>query len=78
MKDLYKSTFNRNTSLLNKGFDYKGKILSKTLSRRMFENPNIANFLSFVENIVTHNVESIKNIKKLFAYSISKHNNNLS
>jgi len=78
MKDLYKSTFNRNISLLNKGFDYKGKILSKTLSRRMFENQNIANFLSFVENIVTHNVESIKNIKKLFAYSISKHNNNLS
>jgi len=77
MKDLYRTKNTRLEQTKNQGFDYRGKILSKVLSSHLFENPTNAEFLSYLEQSVTQNVEDIKMIKKIFCFSIHKKSNNI-
>lgn len=76
-KDLYRSTNTRLEKTKNKGYSYQGKILSKVLSSHLFENSQNATFLSYLENIVTQNVEDIKMIKKIFCFSLHKKSNDI-
>jgi hypothetical protein len=56
------------------GFDYKGKILDKTLSKVLFKDPVKASILSYFEKGFFALVETTKQIKNYFNYTVPKNN----
>ena len=56
------------------GFDYKDKILNKTLSKVLFKDPVKSNILSYFEKGFFALVESTKQIKNYFNYTVPKNN----
>jgi hypothetical protein len=56
------------------GFDYKGKILNKTLSKILFKDPTKAKILSYFEKGFFALVETTKQIKNYFNYTVPKNN----
>ena len=56
------------------GFDYKGKILNNTLSKILFKDPTKANILSYFEKGFFALVETTKQIKNYFNYTVPKNN----
>jgi hypothetical protein len=56
------------------GFDYKGKILNKTLSNVLFKDPTKASILSYFEKGFFALVETTKQIKNYFNYTVPKNN----
>jgi hypothetical protein len=56
------------------GFDYKDKILKKTLSKVIFKDPVKSNILSYFERGFFALVETTKQIKNYFNYTVPKNN----
>jgi hypothetical protein len=56
------------------GFDYKDKILTKTLSKVLFKDPVKSSILSYFEKGFFALVESTKQIKNHFNYTVPKNN----
>lgn len=56
------------------GFDYKDKILKKTLSKVLFKDPVKASILSYFEKGFFALVETTKQIKNYFNYTVPKNN----
>lgn len=56
------------------GFDYKDKILKKTLSKVLFKDPVKSNILSYFEKGFFALVETTKQIKNYFNYTVPKNN----
>lgn len=56
------------------GFDYKGKILNKTLSKVLFKDPVKSGILSYFEKGFFALVETTKQIKNYFNYTVPKNN----
>ena len=56
------------------GFDYKDKILKKTLSKVLFRDPVKSNILSYFEKGFFALVETTKQIKNYFNYTVPKNN----
>jgi len=56
------------------GFDYKDKILGKTLSKVLFKDPVKASILSYFEKGFFALVETTKQIKNYFNYTVPKNN----
>ena len=56
------------------GFDYKDKILKKTLSKVLFKDPVKASILSYFERGFFALVETTKQIKNYFNYTVPKNN----
>lgn len=56
------------------GFDYKDKILNKTLSKVLFRDPVKASILSYFEKGFFALVETTKQIKNYFNYTVPKNN----
>ena len=63
MDSLYdvSNTFNQN--ILNTGFNYSSTLLRKSLSAYLFQNENLSNFLSYVNDIMVNNTDSIKKVR---------------
>jgi hypothetical protein len=59
---------------LPNGFDYKGQILKKTLSNVIFRDPVKEGILNYFERVVYGLVESTKQIKNFFNYTVNKNN----
>ena len=71
MKDsLYDIATSRNEKINNLGFDYKGKILKKTISPYMYADPERATILDKFESWLHFLVEKVKLIKTYYNYTV--------
>lgn len=68
----YKALLRRRTKLRNLGFDYRGKILRRSLSSVIYMNENVAEFVERLEVIITNLVYSVKSIKKQVNFLVDK------
>lgn len=62
----------RKTKYLNLGFRYQGNILKRTLSRQLYENSKIVEFLSHIETTINEMIFAVKSIKKNNNYCVDK------
>ncbi len=75
---IYKSTYERKDRRLHKGFDYKDKIMNKTLSSRMFGvNRTLTLFIKAMNDTVYNWIESVKMIKTHANPHIDKYDNKI-
>jgi hypothetical protein len=73
MKDsLYDITHSRKEKIENIGFNYKGKILRKSLSAYLFKDPTRAAILDQFETWVFFLVEKVKIIRTFYNYTVDK------
>ena len=72
MDSLYEITNTRLTNLKNVGYDYKGKIFSKTMSSYLLKDPIRRDILTKLEDIVYFLVEKTKYIKNFINYTVDK------
>lgn len=72
-QNLYDIRDGFNDDLLD-GFDYKGQILKRTLSNIIYQDPVKDGILSYFERVVYGLVESTKQIKNFFNYTVKKNN----
>ena len=73
-ESVYEKTVTRNEDLStrNLGFDYKGQILKRTVSKHLFTDPDRAEIFSYIENILYFLVENVKTIKTFYNYTVPK------
>lgn len=69
------SKISESKSPKNLGFDYQGKLISRTASNALYRNPITAGFLYSLEKSVFLIVESVKYIKKAFSFTHTKDTN---
>ena len=63
----------RKNNLLHTGFDYKGKIMEKTLSKVMINtNSTLTDFIYKLDPVVCDLVDSVKHIKEFANAAIEK------
>jgi hypothetical protein len=75
---IYRPIFDRREKRENKGFDYKGQILKKTLSSQMFgAHPLLDYLIQQVESIVYEWVEAVKQIKITANPALDKYENKI-
>lgn len=70
--DNYKALHRRKTKLKNLGYDYRGKIMQRSLSSIIYLNENVEGFLKYIEDIMTYLVYSVKSIKKRVNFLVDK------
>jgi hypothetical protein len=71
-ESLYDIATSRNEKINNLGYDYKGKILKKTVSSYIFSDPTRAEILQKFEDWIYFLVEKVKTIKTFYNYTVSK------
>jgi len=71
-QSLYKVAENSRNQILNKGFDYKGKIFEKTMSSFIFREEKRTNILATIEAVFYEVIERVKLIKIHFDYNKKK------
>ena len=62
----------RNDIILHTGFDYRGRILKRSLSGSMYLETKRAGILNEIEKVLVFLVDSIKNIKKSYNWCLDK------
>lgn len=62
----------RNDRILHIGYDYRGKVLKRTLSKVMFIEKKREAILNEIEKIVDFLIDSVKHIKKAYNYALEK------
>lgn len=73
MRDsIYDATISRNEKINNLGYDYKGKILRRTVSPYLYSDPERATILDQFENWLYFLVEKVKDIKTFYNYTVPK------
>lgn len=60
------------------GFDYEDKLMEKTLSSSMFQNPTTKTFLSYLKPMHINMIESNLLVRNFFNYTVSKYYNRYS
>lgn len=70
---LYNVSEHRLDVLNNMGFNYNGQIFNRTLSPYLFNEAKRANILIQFEKTFQFLIDSTKNIKKQFNFTLSKH-----
>jgi len=63
----------RNDKILHQGFDYRGKILSKSLSNVFYLDPKRQVILDYMDEALTYMIDHIKQIKKSFNWTLPKY-----
>jgi len=66
-----RDSFNDN---LLEGFNYKGQVLKRTLSNVIYRDPIKEGILSYFEKVFFGLIESTKQIKNFFNYTVKKNN----
>jgi hypothetical protein len=59
---------------LYNGFDYKNRIFEKTMSKVILRDPVKASILAYIQRVVFGLIESTKQIKNFFNYTVKKNN----
>lgn len=62
-KSIYDLPESWRDNIKNKGFDYEGKILQKSLSHELYKDPTRSDLISQWEKIIFELVESVKKVK---------------
>ena len=65
----------RNDDLKHTGFDYENRILRKTLSGLMFDNPTMNTFLTYLQKQVVWMIESTLVVRNFWNYTVNKYYN---
>ncbi len=68
----YKPMNKRLTQLRHTGFDFRGRILVRTLDNNLFKNPVLRGFLVKLESIITEWFMQTRNIKVFRQIAIEK------
>lgn len=68
----YDKTTSRNEQINGIGFDYKGKILRRTVSPYLFEDPKRAAILDWFEDWIFFLVEKVKLVRTYYMYAVPK------
>lgn len=65
-----------NKSKNNTGFDYheEGILMKKVVSNHLLKEPTMFGFLKELSKIFAYLVDSVKNVKRTFIYSVEKDN----
>lgn len=71
-ESLYDIANSRKEKINNLGFNYKGKILKKTLSSYIYMDPTRAGIMDQFENLFYFLVEKVKTIKTFYNYTVPK------
>jgi len=58
--------------LLNNGYDYTNNFIENFTSSHLQRNPNVAEFLPYLNNILLLMVQKVKYIQTYFNYAIDK------
>lgn len=66
-----------NDVLKNLGFEYKGELFKRSVSKEIFSNPLIVPLLLKIEELLFWCIEQTKSIKKQYAITYNKNNNKL-
>jgi len=75
IKELYNLN-HINDDLLHIGYDYETKLFNNLLSRVMFKNKNLAEFLNILQKNVIWLIDSTLPIRNFYNYTVSKYYNN--
>lgn len=75
-KSLYEVTEHSRDNILNKGFDYHGRLFEKTMSSFLFREEKRSSILAKVEEVFFELIERVKGIKIHFDYSRKKNDRN--
>jgi hypothetical protein len=75
---IFRAAFNRRQQLLNAGYDYKDKLMQKTLSNQMYGvNETLDTFLENINEVMYENVEAVKQIKIFANPALDKYERNI-
>lgn len=71
--------FAENTNLYNPelGFDYRDSLLEKNISSFFFGEKKRESIIKNFEKLLVYLVDSVKNIRKTFVYSIERNSRNI-
>ena len=74
----FRPAFERREQRLHTGFDYKGKIMKKSLSSQMFGvNETLSTFISKLDSAFYECVEAVKQIKIFANPAVDKYEKNI-
>lgn len=59
------------------GFDYRGKLLEKSISSFFFGEEKRTKIIKKFETLLVYLVDSVKNIRKTFVYSVERNSRNI-
>lgn len=71
-ESLYDTATSRNERINNLGFNYKGKILRKTISPYLYSDPERAKILDRFDAWLFFLVEKVKSVKTFYNYTVPK------
>jgi len=75
---IFRAAFNRRQQLLHTGYDYKDKLMQKTLSNQMYGvNETLDTFLENINEVMYENVEAVKQIKIFANPALDKYERNI-
>jgi len=72
MDSFYDKTYSRNEKINNIGFDYKDKILRRTVSSYLFKDPVRASILDKFESWIYFLVDQVKTIRTFYNFTVDK------
>ena len=73
-KNLFEKARRSQDKRKNLGFNYHEEniLLKKTMMPRMFLNENVTGFLTYINNVMVNNIDSVKIIRNFFNYTVKK------
>ena len=67
----------RNDKDLNLGYDYRETLLDKSISSVLYGDDKRNKILKRINDLCVYMVDSVKNIKKTFIYSVPRNSRNI-
>jgi len=68
---------NRNNENLQLGYDYRETLMEKSLSNYFFGDTKRINIIKEFNSLMVYLIDSVKNIKKTFVYSVPRNSRNI-
>ena len=59
------------------GFDYRGKLYEKSVSQLVLADDKRKSIIQKMDALITHLIDSVKNIKKTYVYSVSRNSRDI-
>lgn len=59
------------------GYDYRNSIFKKTVSKILFQNKNVADFLNQLQKPIVFLIDAVKQIRLQYMISLDKNDRNL-
>jgi hypothetical protein len=70
---LYRATYEEDWELKNTGYDYSKNLLNNTMSKYMFKNPHIKEFLEgYLSPIMVFYINRVKYVRIFYNFAVPK------